>query len=49
MRPGDVPSALQLDSEHGLSLQDSPYMLGARLLDGGGLGDTWAHEFLPGE
>ena len=45
----DVPSALQLDSEHGLSLQDSLCVSGARLLEGGGLGDKWAQEFLPGD
>lgn len=49
MCPDDVPFALHLDSECGLSLQDSLCVLGARLLEGGGLGDKWAQEFLPGE
>lgn len=47
--PDYVPFALHLDSGRGLSLQDSPCILGARLLEGRGLGDKWAQEFLPGE
>lgn len=47
--PDDVPFALHLDSGRGLSLQDSPCMLGACLLEGRGLGDKWAQELLPGE
>lgn len=49
VHPDDMPFALHLDSGHGLSLQDSPCMLGARLLEGRSLGDKWAQEFLPGE
>lgn len=49
MCPDDVPFALHLDSECGVSLQDSLCVSGARLLEGGGLGDKWAQEFLPGD